>query len=449
VNNSADKNYSQAILWSLLGPWAIACIFLIVIFRSTHGWILPLIAFSGLLLCYQWQWRGFIFSTALLAAVLVYDFAAVPAIPWVWNSVLSLSIISAFALLSIGLNESRQVWESLTAEFKDIKDSFSALIRQQQVNQVHFQVERNTFESRINQLQSDIAAKDEKIKANHLLIGIVRQELNFTHEHRDKLMEELHEARRQTALLESQTLEKQLLESALSSVQRDLEALSKQEQQKNEFLETHHTAMQNLKATVERYEDELKQQSEKEKELQQQLEMMSQKCSQFDELQNTLHHANEQLVHLAQLQSDSQHLSAQYHQEKVHATALQEEKEVLALQLQKLLNDRADQKPMNESDREIQRIDGLYRQLRDQFNEKSSVLDATRRELFRAKEELAALRKEMEESKLYEEYEVNHHLSRLLASVEQELAGAESRYQCEIEQLHEVIESLIHQPQHM
>lgn len=76
-----------------------------------------------------------------------------------------------------------------------------------------------------------------------------------------------------------------------------------------------------------------------------------------------------------------------------------------------------------ESDREVRRLNGLYNQLRNQFNEKTEVLASTRRELFQTQEKLAALQKDMQEAALDYEIETNEMFRRLLEQADQELTA--------------------------
>ena len=93
--------------------------------------------------------------------------------------------------------------------------------------------------------------------------------------------------------------------------------------------------------------------------------------------------------------------------------------------------------------KEMRRLDGLYRQLREQFVEKTEVLAATRRELFSAQERLAALQKDVEESRVNEAKDVDISLQQLLAEAESELQNTEAEHAAEVARLHEVIDSLM------
>jgi len=80
-------------------------------------------------------------------------------------------------------------------------------------------------------------------------------------------------------------------------------------------------------------------------------------------------------------------------------------------------------------------FEAMYNQLKKQFEKKQEILDATRRELFSANEEVLALKKEVEERLLASE---NDFLNRE-ADLREKLSKLEEDYEEEIASLHELI----------
>ena len=95
--------------------------------------------------------------------------------------------------------------------------------------------------------------------------------------------------------------------------------------------------------------------------------------------------------------------------------------------------------------REIRRLEGLYQQMRDQFAEKSKVLDSTRRELFLAQEKCSSLQKELEEREVFGNYDVEQSLYHQLSISEAELSKQVHSFNVEISQLHNFISVLLDQ----
>lgn len=84
-----------------------------------------------------------------------------------------------------------------------------------------------------------------------------------------------------------------------------------------------------------------------------------------------------------------------------------------------------------------------YRQLREQFEEKSKVLDQTRRELFLSNEKLAFLQREFDEERWYALGEAEESLQQHLLVVSKENEEAERRREKEVEALHRLLDSLM------
>lgn len=92
--------------------------------------------------------------------------------------------------------------------------------------------------------------------------------------------------------------------------------------------------------------------------------------------------------------------------------------------------------------RELRRIDGLYKQLRLQFEEKSNLLDETRRELFHTQEKLTRELMDQKERQ-YEGSEYERELQRCLDQLEDEQRELADSHRREVEQLQELISQMM------
>lgn len=81
----------------------------------------------------------------------------------------------------------------------------------------------------------------------------------------------------------------------------------------------------------------------------------------------------------------------------------------------------------------------LYKQLREQFDEKGELLDATRRSLFVSQEELAVAKRELEELRKYEAAETRDEVEKDLLSTNRELEELNENYREEIALLQEMV----------
>lgn len=93
--------------------------------------------------------------------------------------------------------------------------------------------------------------------------------------------------------------------------------------------------------------------------------------------------------------------------------------------------------------RELRRLEGLYLQMREQFNEKSSVLDSTRRELFLMQEKFLSIQKEHEEKEIFGESECEQSLYNIISITDVELKHQIVELNHEISQLHSLVDVLM------
>ncbi|MCE2982538.1 MAG: hypothetical protein LW832_03115 [Parachlamydia sp.] len=121
------------------------------------------------------------------------------------------------------------------------------------------------------------------------------------------------------------------------------------------------------------------------------------------------------------------------------AKLVDKEGELASLQLHlEALNQEIQAVPV-EKPVDLRVLEGKYTQLREQFVEKSQVLDQTRRELFETEEKRLALLKDIEEKENYSLTGYDEALQKEFIKL-----GAEmEKYEQEIEQLNAIIESLI------
>lgn len=96
-----------------------------------------------------------------------------------------------------------------------------------------------------------------------------------------------------------------------------------------------------------------------------------------------------------------------------------------------------------EMDPAQRRVEGMYLQLKGQFNEKSAVLDETRRDLFHTKEQLQVLQKELEESLEFDRSEWDAAIERHLLLIEKEYLEEKMALIDEIDSMQEIISTLM------
>lgn len=134
-----------------------------------------------------------------------------------------------------------------------------------------------------------------------------------------------------------------------------------------------------------------------------------------------------------------------------HIETLTREKDLLESTLSRLqaeLEEKSVVAPLQEievppaNEPEYRRLYGLYKQLREQFAEKTTLLDQTRRELFLANEKVALIEKEMNEFQMQEQ----PHVEQLTT----ELEAAEQKYEealAEVSHLEQLVSNLLQERQ--
>lgn len=302
-------------------------------------------------------------------------------------------------------------------------------------------------------------------------------------------------------------IEKQSLENTLSTLQSECEALALRAKNKSDCLEAQTIEIHTLKTTIGRCDEELRLEKNKnnmlkisyegnEKKLISLIEdikaeaqtkekaLLAQQNEQREVLKNEL----ERVVHekdllLAQktelitiLEEELQKISKE--KESLSHTAKEienvkeelkkscEEKALLLIQkteqitilqeeLQKISKEKDLEVQKNEPNsivneeeerkrfRELRRIEGLYQQIREQFNEKSNVLGITRRELFETQEKVFSLQKKIEEMEFFGENETEQSLYRIISLTEAELKKHITEFNEEKALLHQLVDVLI------
>ncbi len=93
--------------------------------------------------------------------------------------------------------------------------------------------------------------------------------------------------------------------------------------------------------------------------------------------------------------------------------------------------------------REIRRLEGLYLQMRDQFHEKSRVLDGTRRELFLMQEKFLSIQKDFESKEMFGDNDSEECLYEIISGTEAELRQQVIEFDKETVRLHQLIDVLM------
>lgn len=338
-------------------------------------------------------------------------------------------------------------------------------IEELQINQQAVVVQEDRTEE-IADLQKRLEQALEEVQSSHKQIeeyALELASLKEMNESQDKIslraQEEqiLHQAivQEMNDHLEGLLREKNLLEHTLARLQTELDSMHVQEEQKTQTIELQLHNIQTLKTNLEKRDEELRDEKKKYEDqkvvLENKLKILS---GQVDELTSKWSHSTQQISLWQQRIADYELLREKLASQQSliqsitesHGVLLKElEEKNLQLQILQSTSEKSTpSEPLSiEDERTIARVEAMYLQLREQFEEKSSVLDATRRELFKTQESLLLMQKEIEENHVYDINESEAKLQDLLLSMEKELSEKETVYQNEIQALHHVISALV------
>lgn len=203
MNTTVKKIESPIQFWSMLGPLFVILTMCVVVIRSSSGqWGLPLVALSGILICYQWKWRGFAVACVSVVAVAVYHVLSIQADDLIWTCLLTLSILSSFLVTVLFLDESQGVLDVISGQSASYSEHLSLLEEKLVASQNKLEIERQVLTSRIEPLKRELSEREEKLQSYEKLVSIVREELMSAHTRQEKLLQELFDSRQVSATLE-------------------------------------------------------------------------------------------------------------------------------------------------------------------------------------------------------------------------------------------------------
>lgn len=391
----------QVFVGPFLGPFlALLTLAIALFYYSPQQMELPLAALAGIYCSWKWQIRGAAIAWVLLAAVTSIKIASSPATSLWWNLSLGLSI--ALTCLITALTQ-RNVRDHLDWKYQDSVEQQSRLaIAEARLNTViqTVQQERAEAQKQIQAVEAELIKKTDAQKEAAEYLEIAKSELIHTINENELLQKGSVEMRRTILNLQED----------LENAKNTLSQLTNQEK----TIETQQQELNNLRHALDAYQHQI--------------------ASYKDDLQRARH--QQTLIHemgdlietltrekkllestLGNLQSELEVLQNKEHAEELLVT--------------------------EDSPRELRRLEGFYRQLRDQFEEKSRVLSEARRELFQTQEKLNALERENSERELTNSHitqeEHIYHLTKIEDEFKQELEASHQ----EVKSLYQLVDSLM------
>lgn len=377
------------------------------------------------------------------------------------------------------LFERKQHIAQLKEQIEETEATVQGLVNGEMERQLQTALER------VEQSEKHIESlKQEKEALLHAQKQIEDRAERIAKELEQALMRE-HQEQQQVRTLEQDKMhcyqQRQQQEETIKALEEEKRQLNvilnefKQDYQQMEGLAAHYQAeLEQQKQVATQFEnqleeqrqncDTLKEQREKAdhlvKQHQQNIEQLSQQLVQAQqqrvlidqELVQLKIEVNEKEARLKEWQDRSQDQQAEAADKAVYEKELEQLKvDLLAKQqqvddLQKSLEkmqDQASRLPYAPGNN--RRIEGMYIQLKEQFQEKSSVLDETRRDLFYAQEEIEKIRKEQEETSIFQFSEGEKLWQNYVQQLQKETEETLQEQQQEIQDLYILVQDLLKQ----
>lgn len=392
VEKSEVKIIERIHFWTLTGPLLALVSFAILLYKVSDDWYFPVCALLAFPLCAKWKAKGLIASLLLLAFFAVVYNRNLESDEFFWYIGMTLATGFSFVILTLSFGEVDGLLGSLK---QDAQNKIQDLLQQAEQIKVreHTSV-KESLDSRIAALSEELTQVKEEKMTFHKLAELSQDELLLIRGQHEKLLQDLMQKKQHI----SQLLER--IEETESTIHGFISGET--EQQQKEMLHqltaenrSQKTENEKLASKLENLKSEKEYLQKEEKALQAQL--------------------NEKIKIEKTLQSELNNLSNYKKQlEEIQQAALD-----------------------NPKDSGKSTI--LYAQLKRQFEEKSAILDETRKELFHSKEQLEKVKKEHEEENYKNESDIEIHFNRWY----KETCELHDEYEKEITLLSNIIKDLI------
>ncbi len=406
--NSAEKKLEfQIQTWAFIGPLAAFLTFFVLLATAPgNAYALACALIGGVAACWKWQRRGLAISLTVLSAIVFYHFLTMDWSEWFWQLGMACSLALVYVVTVLSFEEA-------TAPVL-------------------------AFAGELNAIKQEMGVNETQVANFKQLVELAREDLIQSQQRNEQLNQALVDKNHENARLqEREAAAQERLQNYqnLVHVCNDKSELLLKKEGEIVELKGQLTQIQGMVDTYAlniREKAELSEKKEREKaDLQQQL---SQLQSKSDTSTRELRELREKHEKNASLEQTIATLQGEL--------ALAEEQRIQELEQQQDLE--AEETPFDLSSLtpEVRQVAAKYLQLREQFAEKSAILDETRRELFHSQEKLLRLQRETEES---EKYAVNKTEQKLIAHIlklERELSQQEQ----EREALHQIIDRIQNRP---
>lgn len=360
-------------LWFLVGPTCLLLTLAVVLLKPHSVLHVPWLALIGFALCWLKQLRGFGIALGLLGGVLAYQVFLQTRSDILWELGVAVALGCGFLATALSAQEGAYSSEPQPLMQDPVLLQKLAQLEDTQVKSA----EQVAF------LKEEIAEQTAIIESYQKLLTMAHEEVLCSQHLLEKEQEELHHLRRQTKN-EEERQSRSLIEAQ--------QALSESHAVFTREMQERDQALDRLQGQLQRNQEHLDQQQRALEQVTKELAQTGQRhaleLKQLEaEREQVLWKYTDSLAQLQQLQADFLEVQKQVDIERQKSLTFQKEAEEerqknLSLTEEFFL----EAKHAKEQGQLAKRNEGLYKQMRAQFEEKSQLLDQTRKELFQATE---------------------------------------------------------------
>lgn len=437
--------------WTLIGPFLFLAAIGILLFKVSTHWYYPLSAVIGIPLCVKWKTKGMAAALACLFVLALLAFRHVNFGEQYWHVGMTLSMAFSLIVLTLSLEEVEGLLGNLKRESRSRLDNFLHLNESLKTAEQTWEAEKKELMTQLSILTQENSRISEEKLTFYKLARLAKEELTQLHQQHQNLLLELVYKKQQVAELNEKVEETELtIQDLLNSDNHSqIQLLTEQLALLTHRITAYEQEKERLHAAIVRAQDHCQNQRERNG---QQRQLIQEQEQGITHLRNRLVEAEERAQRSQQVEQEAISVisSQETAEQKLldQAQALQCElnhtREQLEQSKQRLQEietemERSPQIILSKPETESRPFEAMYRQLQQQFEEKTCTLEKTRQELFIANEQLEALRISSEEHSLYHMPMTEKLLQEDLNRIATELEALEWDYQREIEELYQII----------
>jgi hypothetical protein len=406
---------NQVQFWSLLGPFFVLLSIAVLLFKVSPHWVFPVSALIGIPLCVKWKMKGMAAALCCLFLMAGISYQNLELDDRYWHVGLFLSMAFSFIVLTLSLEEAQGLVGQLQLESQSRLDNFLVLDEKWKAAEWEWCQEKERAKKEAASLMQESVRMQEEKQTFYKLSQLAKEELVQVKGQHERLLQDLQYKKQQIAQLHER------LEETETTIQGFV----------NSDTEKHMQTLIDRLTLLERDHEVCKAKLSAAQEQEQSCQIEK------DHLWIELQGCEDRLQQSAEQNGVLERLKMQLEQ------SLQQMQAELKQGTKQKENAIPRQDELPYAPGNTRQIETMYIQLKEQFEEKCQVLDAARRELFHAQEQLQKCRREYAEEHHFDQPANEKALLRHLMQLGKQFEKMQKLYQQEIDELTQLVGHLL------